>query len=128
VVIATPSTLITLLRMVALGWRQEKLAQNAQEISQLGKQLYERLSKLAEHMRRLGRSLQTSVNTYNETVGAMESRVLTSARKFHELGAAPSGDTIDDLEPLEVVTREFQRLEFSSQGVEEGGLFPESHS
>jgi DNA recombination protein RmuC len=128
VVIATPSTLITLLRMVALGWRQEKLAQNAQEISGLGQQLYERLSKLAEHMRRLGRSLQTSVNTYNETVGTMESRVLASARKFHELGAAPSGDTIDDLEPLEVMTREFQRLELSPTSLGEDGFARESHS
>jgi DNA recombination protein RmuC len=94
----------------------------------LGKQLYERLSKLAEHMRRLGRSLKTSVDSYNETVGTLESRVLASARKFHELGAAPAGDTIDDLEPLEVMTREFQRLEFSRAGVEEEASFPESHS
>jgi DNA recombination protein RmuC len=128
VVIATPATLITLLRMVALGWRQEKLAQNAQEISRLGQQLYERLAKMSEHMRRLGKNLQTSVNTYNETVGTMESRVLASARKFHELGAAPSGDSIDDLEPLEVMTREFQRLEFSPMGVGNGDLDRESHS
>jgi DNA recombination protein RmuC len=128
VVIATPATLITLLRMVALGWRQEKLAQNAQEISRLGQQLYERLAKMSEHMRRLGKNLQTSVNTYNETVGAMESRVLASARKFHELGAAPAGDSIDDLEPLEVMTREFQRLEFSPVGVGNGELDRESHS
>ena len=120
VVIATPSTLITLLRMVALGWRQEKLAQNAQEISRLGQQLYERLSKVADHMRRLGRSLKTSVDSYNETVGTLESRVLPSARKFQELGAAPSGDSIDDLEPLEVMTREFQRLEFTPAGLEDG--------
>ncbi|HTQ40137.1 MAG TPA: DNA recombination protein RmuC [Pirellulales bacterium] len=128
VVIATPVTLITLLRMVALGWRQEKLAQNAQEISDLGKQLYERLAKVADHMRRLGKSLQTSVNTYNETVGTLESRVLTSARKFHELGAAPSGDTIDDVEPLEVMTREIQRLELLSASLEEAPSFPKSHS
>jgi DNA recombination protein RmuC len=128
VVIATPSTLITLLRMVALGWRQEKLAQNAQEISHLGQQLYERLAKLAEHMRRLGKNLNTTVSTYNETVGTMESRVLASARKFHELGAAPSGDTIDDLEPLEVMTREFQRLELSPTSLGEDGFARESHS
>lgn len=128
VVIATPATLITLLRMVALGWRQEKLAQNAQEISRLGQQLYERLGKLAEHMRRLGKNLQTTVNTYNESVGAMESRVLASARKFHELGAAPTGQAIDDLDPLEVMTREFQRLEFSPIREEEDGLVRESHS
>jgi DNA recombination protein RmuC len=127
VVIATPSTLITLLRMVALGWRQEKLAQNAQEISRLGQQLYERLSKVADHMRRLGRSLKTSVDSYNETVGTLESRVLPSARKFQELGAAPSGDSIDDLEPLEVMTREFQRLEFTPAGLD-GDFDGESQS
>ncbi len=99
-----------------------------QEISRLGQQLYERLAKMSEHMRRLGKNLQTSVNTYNETVGAMESRVLASARKFHELGAAPAGDSIDDLEPLEVMTREFQRLEFSPVGVGNEDLDRESHS
>jgi DNA recombination protein RmuC len=101
-----------LLRTVALGWRQEKLAQNAQEISDLGKQLYERLSKLVDHIRRLGRSLETSVKTYNEAVGTMESRVLVTARKFRELGAAASGDEIAELDPLEITTREFQRLQF----------------
>src|SRR5690606_4043950 len=79
VVIATPTTLITLLRTVALGWRQEKLAQNAQQISDLGKQLYERLMKLSEHFGRLGKSLQASVKSYNEAVGTLESRVLVSA-------------------------------------------------
>ena len=114
VVIATPSTLITLLRTVALGWRQEKLAQNAQEISDLGKQLYERLYNLTDHIRRLGKSLQTSVKTYNEAVGTLETRVLVSARKFHELGAASTGDEIDQVEPLEIMAREFQRLEYAS--------------
>jgi DNA recombination protein RmuC len=114
VVIATPSTLITLLRTVALGWRQEKLAQNAQEISDLGKQLYERLYNLTDHIRRLGKSLQTSVKTYNEAVGTLETRVLVSARKFHELGAASTGDEIDQVEPLEIMARESQRLEYAS--------------
>jgi DNA recombination protein RmuC len=119
VVIATPSTLITLLRTAALGWRQEKLAQNAQEISDLGKQLYERMFTLTDHVRRLGKSLQTSVKTYNEAVGTLETRVLVSARKFRELGATSGGDEIEQLEPLEVMAREFQRLEYASDAIEE---------
>ncbi len=118
VVIATPSTLITLLRTVALGWRQEKLAQNAQEISELGKQLYDRLFNLTDHIRRLGKSLQTSVKTYNEAVGTLESRVLVSARKFRELGAA-SGDDLDQAEPLEIMAREFQRLDYAPAAVDD---------
>ncbi len=117
-VIATPSTLITLLRTVALGWRQEKLAQNAQEISELGKQLYDRLFNLTDHIRRLGKSLQTSVKTYNEAVGTLESRVLVSARKFRELGAA-SGDDLDQAEPLEIMAREFQRLDYAPAAVDD---------
>lgn len=111
VMIATPTTLITLLRTVALGWRQETLARSAQEISTLGKMLYERLATVADHMRRLGKNLQASVKTYNEAVGTLESRVLVSARKFRELGAAGSADEIEEVEPLEISTRDFQRLE-----------------
>jgi DNA recombination protein RmuC len=94
---------------------QEKLTQNALEISDLGKQLYDRLSIFAEHIRRLGKSLKASVTTYNEAVGAFESRVLVSARKFRELGASPSTDDIEELEPLEVTTRTVQRLAFLSE-------------
>jgi len=85
IVIATPTTLIALLRAVAYGWTQDQLTQNAEKISQLGKELYKRLGDLTSHLTRLGRNLNGSVEAYNKTVGSFESRVFSSARKFAEL-------------------------------------------
>jgi DNA recombination protein RmuC len=108
VILATPTTLIGLLRAVAYGWREDALAQNAREISELGAQLYERLGTLGEHMEKLGRQLDQSVQSYNRAVGSLESRVLVSARKFRELGAAPSGSEIADVTPIDTATRQLQ--------------------
>jgi DNA recombination protein RmuC len=88
VIPASPTTLISLLRAIAYGWRQERIAQNAQEISELGRELYERIATMAEHFDGLGRALERSVETYNRAVGSLESRVLVSARRFRELGVA----------------------------------------
>jgi len=104
VIPASPTTLIALLKAVAYGWNQEKLARNAQQISALGKELHERLRKLAGHITAVGSNLDRAVEAYNQAVGSLENRVLVSARKFTELGASVAED-IPELEPIETTAR-----------------------
>src|SRR5450755_1926192 len=104
VIPASPTTLIALLKAVAYGWNQEKLARNAQEISALGKELHDRLRKLAGHVTAVGANLDRAVEAYNQAVGSLENRVLVSARKFAELGA-PVAEDIPELEPIETTAR-----------------------
>lgn len=105
VILATPTTLIALLRAVAYGWRQEALADNAREISLLGRTMHERLSTLAEHFIKLGSSLDGAVGHYNAAIGSFETRVLSTARKFEDLQAAPEGRSLPDLAPIEKIAR-----------------------
>jgi DNA recombination protein RmuC len=104
VIPASPTTLIALLKAVAYGWNQDKLARNAQQISELGKELHDRLRLLATHITAVGTGLDRAVESYNKAVGSLESRVLVSARKFSELGASVAED-IPELEPVETTAR-----------------------
>ena len=110
VIPASPTTLIALLKAVAYGWNQEKLARNAQEISALGKELHDRLRLLGAHIENVGKGLDRAVDSYNKAVGSLESRVMVSARKFVELGA-PVTEEIAELNPIETTTRNLT-LEF----------------
>lgn len=105
VILATPTTLIALLKAVAYGWRQEALALNAKEISALGRTMHERLGKLADHFSKLGNSLNSAVDHYNRAIGSYETRVMTSARKFEELKAAPENTTLPDIPSIDRTTR-----------------------
>src|ERR1700691_3336182 len=104
VIPASPTTLIALLKAVNYGWNQEKLARNAKHISELGKELHDRLLLLAGHITQVGTGLDRAVESYNKAVGSLESRVLVSARKFAELGASVADD-IPELEPIETTAR-----------------------
>jgi DNA recombination protein RmuC len=99
VVIATPNTLIALLRTVAYTWRQDALTENAQAVLDAGRELHQRLGTLGSHMAKMGSSLEASVKAYNSLVGSLESRVLVTARRFHELQVTdqvlPAVDPID---------------------------------
>jgi DNA recombination protein RmuC len=104
VVIATPATLVALLRTVAFAWRQESLAHNALQVHQIGRELYGRIAGLTEHLSRLGTSLGGAVNAYNRAVGALETRVLVSARRLAQLGVA--GEDVANPGPVEIVPRQ----------------------
>jgi len=113
VIIATPTTLISLLRAVHAGWRQEQLAENAKKISDLGKELYDRLATMGEHFAKLGKSLERATESYNKVVSSLEQRVLPSARKFEELGVTSSKKDVARPLGIERTTRHLAAPEFA---------------
>ncbi|HKC26545.1 MAG TPA: DNA recombination protein RmuC [Jatrophihabitans sp.] len=117
VVVATPSTLVALLRTVAYTWRQEALAANAAEVHQLGRELYQRLSTMGSHIDKLGRSLNSAVGSYNQTVSSLESRVLVTARKMIDLKVVEPSDAIDAPKQVTETARSAQAPEITEQRV-----------
>jgi len=111
VIVASPTTLISLLRAVAYGWRQEALAENAQQISDLGTELYKRLATMSEHMANVGKALGSATKAYNSAVGSLESRVLVSARELKRLGAAGADAEIKGPPQIQTVPRMLQSPE-----------------
>src|SRR5712691_6772168 len=114
VIIASPTTLITLLRAIAVGWREEKIAESARAVSDLGRELYERLATMAEHFHTLGKRLDGAVQAYNQTVGSFERRVLVSARRFPELGIGADKE-ITELPPVDKSTQPPQTIELPTR-------------
>ncbi|MGZ4274907.1 MAG: DNA recombination protein RmuC, partial [Solirubrobacteraceae bacterium] len=108
VLIATPTTLLAMLHAVAYGWQQERVAESAQEISELGRELHGRLAKLSTLLGTLGTRLNRTVTAYNETIGSYEARVMPSARRFADHGAVSEGSDLPELEPVTVSARTVQ--------------------
>lgn len=108
VILATPTTLIALLRAVAYGWKQENLSRHAEQVRELGHDLHKRLVDMTDHFTKMGRSLGSAVEAYNKGIGSLETRVLVTARKFKELGAASTNLDAEVLEMIEKIPRTLQ--------------------
>jgi DNA recombination protein RmuC len=118
--IATPTTLVTMLRTAQYAWQQEALSENARAVFDLGRELYDRLAQMGKHMDHLGRALTNSVSTYNKTVGSMESRVLVSARRLNQLGVVES-----ELETPQMVEETIRALSAPELVADSGSDRPE---
>lgn len=105
VIIATPNTLMALLKTVEMGWKEAQLAEHAVEVQRIGQELHDRLAVYADHVARVGGSLRSAVSSYNSAVGSFDSRVAVSARRFKELGV-PAADEIPELEQIDIDVRE----------------------
>lgn len=108
VILATPTTLIALLRAVAYGWKQESLSRQMETLHALGQDLYKRLGDMTAHFSKMGRSLGAAVESYNKGIGSLEARVLVTARKFKDLGIVHGQIELEEIEPVEKIPREPQ--------------------
>lgn len=113
VIVATPTTLIAILRAVAYGWKQESLSRSAKEIARLGQELYERVGTVCEHWNRVGRSLNSAVESYNQSLSSFESRLLVSARKLKESGAAAFNKELIELVQVDKLARSIHAPELA---------------
>ena len=127
VIPASPTTLIAMLKAIAYGWRQERIAENAERISALGRELYQRLAVTATHIETVGTSLGRAVEAYNRAVGSLETRVLPAARRFREMGSAPDAE-IEPLQPVQSAVRAIQAPELSLLGSGEEDDAPQGAS
>lgn len=127
VILASPTNLIGLLRAVHYGWQQETIAEGARQISDLGRELYKRLSTMGAHVAKLGRAIDTAVRSYNETVGSLERQVLPQARRFEQHGI--TGVSPPELQPIERQTRVLTAAELVDDAAEPPTLLPgEAHA
>jgi DNA recombination protein RmuC len=110
VILATPTTLIALLRAVSFGWRQENIADHAKVISELGRELYKRLNDMTQHFSKMGRHVHQMVDSYNQTVASFERRVLVTARKFQDIDSTLPTQAMDGLVQLEATPRSIEKM------------------
>lgn len=121
VIVATPTTFIALLRAIAFGWQQERITKSAQEISRLGKELYERMSTIVKHLDEVGSAVRKINEAYNKTVGSLESRILPSLRRFKELGVGGTSE-ITSLEQVDITPRSIQTMPTTNGSTESKGV------
>jgi DNA recombination protein RmuC len=124
VILATPTTLIALLKAAAYGWQREAVAENAEAVAALGRDLYKRISDLGGHFAKLGRTLGQSVDAYNRAIASLEARVLPAARRFEALAAAPEGADLPELAQVEALPRPAVAPELSTEAEAETDEVP----